>query len=139
MAGADEFIRRIDLLDEQVGQGNIVAGCDVDQIYAQNQHQNTTFRHTVGRSHFLGAPLLNNSTALMQAIARSVIDESGSHLTRGMVDTAEKMAGYVRDNAPRDPDIGDVLANSGSPWVTDNGREVYRRPPIQPREVEDHE
>ena len=138
MAGADDFVKRIDSLAEQVGQGNVVAGCDVDQIYAQNQHQNMTFRHTVGRSHYLGAPLLENSTALMQEIALSVIDESGSHLRRGMIDTAEKMAGFVQKNAPRDPDIGDVLANSGSPWVTDNGREVYRRPPVQPREAEDH-
>jgi hypothetical protein len=138
MAGADEFARQIDHLSDQVGQGDVVAGCTVDQIYAQNQHQNMSFQHTIGRAHYLGGPLLENSTLLMQQIARSVIDESGSHLRREMVNTAEKMAGYVLANAPRDPDIGDVLAQSGSPWVTDNGVTVYHRPPVQPREAEDH-
>ena len=134
----DDFFERIDYLDEQVGHGDITAGCDVDQIYAQNQHQNLTFHHTVGRAHYLGAPLMENATKLMQRIASSVIDESGSHLQRAMIQTAESMAGFVRDNAPRDPDVGDVLANSGAPWVTDNGHEVYRRPPLAPREAEDH-
>lgn len=139
MAGAEEFIRRIDQLSDEVGTERIIAGCLVDQIYAQNQHQNMSFRHTKGRSHYLGGPLLENRTVLMEKIARSILDVNGSHLKRAMIQTAEDMAGYVLKNAPRDPDIGDVLANSGSPWVTDNGIEVYRRPPVQPREHEDHE
>lgn len=138
MAGAEEFVRRIDKLSEEVGTGRIVAGCTVDQIYAQNQHQNLSFRHTKGKAHYLGAPLMENRTSLMERIARSIIDDHGSHLTRAMIQTAEDMAGYVLKNAPRDPDIGDVLANSGSPWVRDGGIEVYRRPPVQPREHEDH-
>jgi hypothetical protein len=138
MAGADEFIRRIDYLDDQVGHGKIVAGCTVDQIYAQNQHQNLRFQHTVGRSHYLGGPLLENATRLLNRIAESVIDEGGSHLRRAMIGTAEEMARFVLMNAPRDPDIGDVLANSGAPWVTSQGQSIYQRPPVQPREAEDH-
>jgi hypothetical protein len=138
MAGADEFARRIDYLSDQVGTGNIVAGCDVDQPYAQNQHQNLTFRHTFGGAHYLGGPLAENRELLVARLAQSIIDESGSHVTREMIEIAEKMAGYVVDNAPRDPDIGDVLANSGSPWVTDNGREIYRRPPVAQRDY-DHD
>lgn len=139
MPGADEFLRRIDHLEDEVGTGDITAGCTVDQVYAQNQHENRSFRHTKGRANFLGGPLMENSNALMQRIARSVLDREGSHLTRAMIQTAEDMAGYVTKNAPRDPDIGDVLANSGSPWVEDGSRTVYRRPPVQPREAEDHE
>lgn len=135
---ASDFFERIDYLDDQVGHGDIVAGCTVDQIYAQNQHQNLRFRHTIGRAHYLGDPLLENATKLMQRIAASVVDDSGSRLKSTMIRTAEDMAGYVRDNAPRDPDLGDVLANSGSPWVTDQGREIYHRPPVVPREAEDH-
>jgi hypothetical protein len=134
----DDFFERIDYLDEQVGHGDITAGCTVDQIYAQNQHQNLSFHHTVGRAHYLGAPLMENSTKLMQEIASSVIDESGSHLRRGMISVSEKMVGFVEKNAPRDPDIGDVLANSGAPWVTDGGRTIYERAPVAPREAEDH-
>lgn len=135
---ASSFFERIDLLDNQVGHGDIIAGCTVDQIYAQNQHQNLSFRHTVGRAHYLGAPLMENATRLLQRIAESVIDESGSHLRSAMIGTSEEMARFVQKNAPRDPDIGDVLANSGAPWVTSNGVEIYKRPPVQPREVEDH-
>lgn len=139
MAGADEFNQRIDFLEHQVGYGKITAGCDVDQIYAQNQHENLSFRHTMGQSHYLGGPLLVNAQALVEKIARSILDESGSHLNRAMRGVAEDMAGYVKKFAPKDPDFGDVLANSGSPWVKDDGIEVYRRPPVAPREaVQDH-
>lgn len=139
MPGADDFLRRIDKLEDEVGTGNITAGCTVDQVYAQNQHENHSFHHTKGRANFLGGPLMENSTFLMTRIARSILDKEGSHLTRAMIQTAEDMAGYVVKNAPRDPDIGDVLANSGSPWVEDGTTTAYRRPPVQPREAEDHE
>jgi hypothetical protein len=139
VSGADDFNRRIMHLEREVGEGRITAGCTVDQIYAQNQHQNTTFRHTKGRSHYLGAPLMEDHARLLAKIARSVITKEGSRLKGEMRDTAETMAGYVLKNAPRDPDIGDVLANSGSPWVSEMGFETYRRPPIAPREAEDHE
>lgn len=139
MAGADEFDRRMRHLEREVGEGRITAGCTVDQIYAQNQHQNMSFKHTRGRSHYLGAPLMENQSKLLAQIARSVITKEGSRLKGEMKDTAEAMAGYVLKNAPRDPDIGDVLANSGSPWVSERGFETYRRPPVVPREAEDHE
>jgi hypothetical protein len=139
MAGAEEFIRRIDHLSREVGTGRIVAGCLVDQIYAQNQHQNLSFRHTRGMAHYLGGPMMMNQAFLMRRIAGSVISPGGSHLRRAMIDTANDFADYVRRYAPQDPDIGDVLANSGSPWVRDGGIEIYRRPPIKPREHEDHE
>lgn len=138
MAGADEFVQRIDELSQQVGTGRITAGCLVDQIYAQNQHQNMTFHHTVGRSHYLGGPMLENQAYLMMRIAQSIIDEGGSHLKREMINVADTLAGYVFKHAPRDPDVGDVLANSGSPYVVDGGIEIYRRPPVRPREHEDH-
>jgi hypothetical protein len=71
-------------------------------------------------------------------IARSVITDGGSRLKPQMIKTAEALAGYVLKNAPRDPDVGDVLANSGSPWVRDGGTYIYKRPPVQPREADDH-
>lgn len=138
MAGADEFVRRIQHLANEVGAGDITAGCVVDQVYAQNQHQNRRFRHTNGRAGFLGDPMMANATKLMFGIARSVITDGGSRLRPEMIKVAETFADYVLKNAPRDPDIGDVLANSGSPWVKDGGSYIYRRPPVQPREAEDH-
>lgn len=133
MPGASEFNRRILYLEQQVGDGDITAGCDVDQPYAQNQHENMSFDHSVGRDHYLGGPLMENAFNILSGIAQSVITEGGSQLRDEMNNVAERMSFWVETNAPRDPDVGDVLAKSGSPWVRDNGIEIYRRPPIAPR------
>jgi hypothetical protein len=135
MAGAEEFDRRIRQLSDEVGTGKIVAGVTVDQPYAQNQHENPEFSHRVGRSHYLGAPLMENAFNFVDGIARAAITEEGSRIKDEMRDIAEDMAGFVEKNAPRDPDIGDVLANSGSPFVVDDGVEVFRRPPLAPRKM----
>lgn len=133
MAEAEEFERRTKQLSDEVGTGRITAGCTVDQPYAQNQHQNMEFRHEVGRAHYLGGPLMENAFNLLDGIARAVVTPEGSRLVDEMRDISEDLADYVRINAPKDPDIGDVLANSGSPFVIDGGIEIYRRPPIAPR------
>lgn len=133
MGSARDFVERTEYLSRQVGEGDITAGCFVDQAYAQNQHETITFQHTVGRARYLGDPLNENALFLLDSIARSVITETGSRLKFEMRDVAEQMADFVHDNAPRDPDIGDVLANSGSPFVTDDGVEIYRRPAIARR------
>jgi hypothetical protein len=133
MAGADDFIRRTRYLESQVGDGDITAGCTVDQPYAQNQHENLSFEHTVGRARYLGDPLMENSFNFLDGMSRAVITEEGSRIREEMRDIAEDLADLVFRNAPRDPDVGDVLANSGSPFVSDDGVETYRRPPIAPR------
>lgn len=137
MPGASEFDERLRYLEEQVGDGRITAGCLVDQEYAQNQHENLSFNHTVGHAHYLGGPLMENAFNIVDGMARAVITEEGSRIQDEMQDIAEDMAHWVETNAPRDPDIGDVLANSGSPYVVDNGIEIYRRPPIAPRRLGD--
>lgn len=133
MAGADEFIRRTTYLMGQVGTGQIQAGCDVNQPYAQNQHENTTFTHQVGRVRYLGDPLMENSFNFLDGITRAFITPEGSRIPDEMEDIANDMARLVLTNAPRDPDIGDILANSGSPFVKEDGVETYRRPPVAPR------
>lgn len=122
------FDERIRFLEEQVGDGHIVAGCTVDQPYAQNQHETESFRHTSGRSHYLGGPLLENALTLVGRVADAAVTETGSRIKEEMRDIADTLNGYVEKNAPRDPDTGDVLANSGSPWVDDNGVRTYQRP-----------
>jgi len=130
---ASTFGKRIDFLAREVGYGDLVGGCLVDQPYAQNQHENESFQHTVGQSHYLGGPLLANSFNFVDGLARAAIGEEGSRLKSEMQDIAEDISGFVERYAPKDPDIGDALANSGSPYVTDDGREIYRRPPKFPR------
>lgn len=135
MPGSQQFNIRTQYLEDQVGSGRITAGCEVDQPYAQNQHENHSFDHTVGRANYLGGPLVENSYNFLDGIARAVITNEGSRLSDEMQDIAEDMAHLVKMNAPQDPDIGDVLANSGSPYVVDSGIETFRRPPIAPRRV----
>lgn len=135
MAKAEEFDRRIRYLSDEVGTGKLVAGVTVDQPYAQNQHENLSFRHVVGQAHYLGAPLMENAFNFVDGLARATITEEGSRLKDEAIDIAEDMAGFVERNAPRDPDLGDVLAMSGSPWVKDGQIEIYHRPPVAPRKM----
>lgn len=133
MGGADEFIRRTMHLDREVGDGEIVAGCLVDQPYAQRQHETMSYQHPRGgRAKYLGGPLLEQAFDTVEEIARNVITEEGSDLKGAMKDFADKMADeYVAIEAPvwKTP-----LRNSGEPWVKDGGMETYRRPSRAPRE-----
>jgi hypothetical protein len=128
------FYRRIDRLSDSVGSGKIVAGCTVNQPYAQNQHQSVWFRHPHGgRALYLGAPLMENAYLLVGEIARSAITPFGSLLDQRMIDAAETLSRYVLENAPVETGL---LRTSGNPWVKDNNVVVYDRPPISPREAD---
>lgn len=132
MAGAEEFVHRTNYLEERVGHGDIVAGCYVNQPYAQDQHENLSLFHDDGQARFLGGPLIEDAFSNMQDIARSVITPEGSDLQDAMVDMAEKMANdYVGKRAPL---LTGRLRNSGEPYVTDDGIEIYRRPAVAPRD-----
>lgn len=131
---ASTFFARIDHLSDAVGTGSIVAGCTVNQPYAQNQHQSLHFQHPHGgRALFLGGPLMENAFTLLADLAREVITPNGSNIDQGMIDVAETMARYVLENAPVETG---QLRTSGSPWVEDHGVRIYDRPPISPREAE---
>lgn len=131
---ASTFNLHIDRLIESVGEGHITAGCKVNQPYAQNQHQNLRFRHPHGgRSHYLGGPLLENSSKFIAEIARSILSGVGSDVRGKMVEVAEEMSEYVVRNAPVETGR---LASSGNPWAEDNGVRFYDRPPISPREAD---
>lgn len=128
------FFSRIDHLSDAVGTGSIVAGCTVNQPYAQNQHQSVHFNHPHGgRALFLGGPLMENAFTLLGDLARKIITPAGSDINQGMIDVAETMAGYVRVNAPVETG---QLRTSDNPWVEDKGVRIYDRPPISPREPE---
>ena len=128
------FFQRIDSLSDSVGTGHIVAGCTVNQPYAQNQHQSVWFRHPHGgRALYLGGPLYENAFLLIEELARGAITPFGSMIDRRMIDIAETLARYVLENAPRETGL---LATSGNPWVKDKGALIYDRPAISPRELD---
>lgn len=125
------FFARIDHLSEEVGTGILKARCVVDQPYAQRQHENLTYRHRTGRARYLGGPLLENQSQLVLRLALRAITPLGSDLKGAMVEIAERMAGFVAENAPL---LTGALRGSGHPQVYDNGSQIYDRPPISARE-----
>lgn len=131
MAAIQPFEERIDELARSVGTGKIVARCEVDQPYAQNQHQTDSFQHNSGgRSHYLGGPLMEHYLELLEGIAHHAITASGSSIDREMIAISERLARWVLENAPK----GDgELSLSGHPTVESDGFTIYDRPPIAPR------
>lgn len=127
------FDERMAYLSDAVGYGILTAECVVDQPYAQIQHENEQYNHRVGRSHYLGGPLLENAVELVADLAWAAIKSHGSDLENEMVNVAERMSGYVFVNAPKDTTL---LSTSAHPSVTDAGVVIYDRPPISPREVD---
>lgn len=125
------FDERVTHLSREVGVGFLVANCEVDQPYAQNQHETLSFRHTNGRARYLGGPLFENAMRLVNGIADRVLTPTGSDVQGAMIDVAEWMAEAVMLNAPKDTGR---LSESGHPSVKDNGFTIYDRPPIAPRE-----
>lgn len=125
-----KFDQRMAYLEREVGWGSIQAKCVVNQPYAQNQHQTDHFRHTNGRSHYLGGPLLEHSFELLEGLAREAITPLGTNIHGEMVDIAEWMARAVLENAPKDTGR---LSLSGHPSVRDGFRLIYDRPPLAAR------
>src|SRR5687767_11906969 len=114
MASFDE---RMQFLSDAVGTGILTGGVTVDQPYAQDQHENLTYKHyRGGRAHFLGGPLLENWIEYLGRLSRGAITVDGSNLEGEMRDIAEDMADESRANAPV---LSGDLKNSASPWVKD--------------------
>lgn len=129
----NDFQERTKLLIDQVGTGDLVAGCLVDQPYAQDQHETLTYRHIHGGGpRYLGGPLLANAEETIAELAKHVITKEGSAITRAMISFARTMAyDYVEKNAPRKTGH---LELSGEPWVKDGNHEVFREPSRVPRQ-----
>lgn len=131
MAGNGSFDERIQYLDDEVGFGDLVMGCSVDQPYAQDQHETLHYRHrNGGRAKYLGGPLFENANDLMAKLAHGAITEYGSNLTDTAKEIADTLEGYVAENAPIDTGR---LSLSGSPYVKSDGVLIYHRPPLAPR------
>jgi hypothetical protein len=125
------FDERMDHLSEEVGTGSLRARCEVNQPYAQDQHETLHYRHNDGRARYLGGPLFENQSDLLDILARNAITPMGSNIQGGIIDVAEMLATYVLTNAPK---LTGQLSTSAHPTATDNGMLIYDRPPISPRE-----
>lgn len=138
------FFDRIDQLAEEIGDGHLIAACEVDQIYAHRQHEELTWHHPAGgQAKYLEGPFLEGAEDHARRFAKGLLDTDGP---RGAAaEIAEGMARDVFEHAPFE--FGDLRA-SGHPFVIDGGdvvtadlgkteiaggETVYDRPPAMHR------
>lgn len=128
MAGAEAFEAKLDELAGMVGDGTLRGAVEVDQVYAQYQHEGLDLRHPRGgQAKYLEQPLYAHHRDYVQALADNVLRGS---LVAAMEDNMEDLAGEVYDLAPRE--FHDLRA-SGHPTVSSGGTIVYDRPPMVAR------
>jgi hypothetical protein len=85
------FQSRMDLLAEKVGGEFLVGTVEVDQIYAQYQHEGLDLNHPRGgQAKYLTVPLVHNRNAFLTQVAKTVLDDGG---VRGMCIAMEHLAG----------------------------------------------
>ena len=127
-----DAIDGLEMLIKAVGSGTITAALEVDQPYAQRQHEELEWLHPRGgQAKYLEAPLFSNSARVMQVAADSLITpDGGSDIVGGMARVAEILSAEVEDNAPR---LDNVLRYSGHPTVEEDGVVKYDRPPKMAR------
>jgi len=108
---------------DQVGEGTITAKVTVDQVYAQDQHENPRYRHNDGSMKFVTGPLLKGSRRWLSAVARNILTTDPKEIFRRI---AEEFADDVEAATPTDDGI---LDKSAHPQVLERGGVVYDRPP----------
>jgi hypothetical protein len=123
------FFAETDALQERVGTGLLDGSVTVDQVYALYQHEGADFEHPRGGEAFYLRVPLEERTPEMLAAFRAMIEADAS--------AADVMAANMEslaDTTPvRAPVEFNVLRQSASPKVEDDGIEVFHRPPKMPR------
>lgn len=128
---AGDFMLRSQEIIDRVGGGSLVGCVEVNQVYAHYQHENLALKHPRGgQARYLADPLMRNASDYLQEIAATVLDDGGR---RSMIMAMEHLSAEVETHAPWE--FKD-LQHSGHPTVTDGGRLIYDRPPVQHRLTE---
>jgi hypothetical protein len=127
-----DFADRIRELAEMVGDGPLDGTVEVDQVYAQYQHEDLTLNHPRGgEARYLANPMYDGYRGYLQQIAGALLVEGPAGQ---MADAMEHLSDQVEEHAPVE---FSNLRQSGHPTVTSNGEVVYDRPPIQRRLTEE--
>lgn len=125
-----DFAKRIDELSELVGSGHLHGQVEVDQVYAQFQHEGLDLHHPRGgQALYLWAPLMDHHPEWLEKYAGSVLEDGGAP---AMIDAMEALAGDDGVGRLAPVELGDLRA-SGHPTVTSDGHTIYDRAPRQHR------
>lgn len=105
----------------------------VDQHYALDQHENMQYNHPRGGGpKYLWHPLLLHYELYLGMLGAAL---ETTELKDGMIAALEHLSLLLDPAAPIDKDPNPIrLRRSGQPFVYDNGRVVYHRPPVDARE-----
>ena len=126
--GSQTFEERLDELSERIGHTPVRGAVEVDQVYAQYQHEGLDLRHPRGgQAKYLEEPLYAQHRDYLQEIAHRILEEGPD---QPMADVLEQLSGEVFTHAP--VEFADLRA-SGHPTVTRGGVPVYDRAPMQAR------
>lgn len=119
------FDERTRFLESQVGTGDLVMGLVVHQHYAADQHVETHYKHPGGGiAKYVEIPYVAKRNDFLKELARNAVTEGGSDLSDAATSVAKQFDDIVKKNAP---DRLGILQRSGNVYVTDNGRETYRK------------
>lgn len=123
------FDERMTELEAMVGEGEITAAVDVDQVYARYQHEGLDFEHPRGgQAKYLEQPWEAAGTTFAERMARGLLVPDGLRSeARSFALDGAKM---VREHAPVE---FENLRRSGHATVTDDGHIVFDEPPEVPR------
>lgn len=126
-----DFDDRMAELAARVGRGKLTGSVEVDQVYAQFQHERLDLKHpNGGQAKYLEEPLYANTDRYMERLTEAVL---GGDLNQAMIQNVEHLSGQVEKKAP--VDLGN-LRESGHPVVVSDGVTVYDRAPVQRRLTE---
>lgn len=125
---AGDFGERISELASLVGSGDLQGKLVSDQIYSHFQHERMDLNHpNGGQAKFLETALHTHAGEYFQKVADKVL-EGGAR--DGMIDAVDQLD---NDSAELTPKEATVLARSNHLTVTDDGAQVYDKPPQVPR------
>lgn len=131
---AKRAVEGIRQLIERTGGGNIRATVEVDQPYAQDQHETLYYRHPRGgRAKYLEGPLFENYPQWIQGFADRLLSARKDASDLWAEECGTPLKKSVAKNAPKE--FGD-LAMSAALVVREGTSVVRSEPAAQPRLTE---
>ena len=123
---AGDFQAKMAQIQADVGFGTLTGSVIVDQVYAQNQHESTWFKHPRGGSaKYLILAFREQQYNVLMKLSLNL---------RGLIDAMMSgMETTIRSQVAKTPVLYGNLKASGSPSVLDNGARVRYRPAAQRR------